>query len=231
MPTKNRYVDFVSDEHFLKCVKWVCESYPVKSDVQLDIKKFKRNMIDPFKMLFDIINSKISAEDWIKSEARRQADKSINNRIGEFHQKLLGGVDGWEDVGKGHPLGIDLAKKDDKIFIELKNKHNTVKGDDLKNVFDKLKKVADRHPDAIVYYAYIVPEKASSGELIWKTSQREPNSHIHKAWGSKVYEIVTGDKSALEKTWKALPHSINDKYKLSSDDTQKLLEFFEAAFH
>ncbi len=85
-------MDFVSDEHFLDCVKWVCDSYP--SSDNIDTEKLQRNGIDPFKMIFDIMNCNIDLERWKTNEYTRQADKTINNRIGDFHQKLLGGVQG-----------------------------------------------------------------------------------------------------------------------------------------
>ena len=126
----NKYVDFVSDDDFLECIKWVCDAYPEDSDI-IDMKKLKRNALDPFKIFFDIFNNKLNLKEWIKSEKIRQSDKTVSNRIGDFHQNLLGKVDGWEDLGRGHPLGIDLKNKSDTLFIELKNKHNTVKGEDV----------------------------------------------------------------------------------------------------
>lgn len=230
MAKKNKYVDFVSDKDFLECVKWVCDAYP-KDPEKIDMKTLQRNAIDTFKLVFDVFNGELSFEDWIKNERMRQSDKTINNRVGEFHQRLLGKVDGWEDLGRGHPLGIDLKNKDDTIFMELKNKHNTVKGEDLKNVFDKLKKASEEYKNAIIYYAYITPKKPGSGERVWKTSQREPHERIKEVWGFKVYEMVTGDKKALGKVWRALPLAIRDviksKHKLSKEDMKKLVELFK----
>ena len=89
----NKYVDFVSDEDFLDCVKWVCDAYPEDSSV-INMDELKRNTIDPFKLVFDLINENMNIYDWIAHEKIRQHDKTINNRIGEFHQKLLGKVSG-----------------------------------------------------------------------------------------------------------------------------------------
>jgi len=158
MGKRNKYVDFVSDEPFLNCVKYVCGAYP-SGDSEVILKKFTKNSLDLFKTIFDIVVGKLDFEKWKKSEEIRQADKTISNKVGDFHQMLLGGVEGWEDLKRGHPLGIDLKKEDDSVFIELKNKHNTVKGEDLENVFDKLKKVAEQYSNAIVYYAYIIPKR------------------------------------------------------------------------
>jgi len=230
MPKKNKYVDFVSDEHFLDCVKYVCESYPEDRD-KVELTK---HALDALKMVFDMMNHNINTDEWISAEKVRQTDKTVNNRIGNFHQKLLGGVDGWEDLGRGHPLGIDLKKQDNSIFIELKNRYNTVKGEDLKHVFDKLKRVADENPKSIVYYAYVVPKKPGSGEKIWKTSQREADKRIMEAWGFRVYEIVTEDKEALKKVFEALPLAIKEIFKtktlLKKEELKTVNEIFKKTF-
>lgn len=226
---KNKYLDFVSDKHFLNCVKYVCDSYP-EDDKNVELTK---HSLDALKMVFDMMNHNLDFDEWIGSEKVRQIDKTVNNRIGEFHQKLLGGVNGWEDLGRGHPLGIDLKKQDNSIFIELKNRYNTVKGEDLKHVFDKLKRVADENPESKVYYAYVVPKKPSSGEKIWKTSQREEDKRIFEVWGLKVYDIVTGDKNALLKVFEAIPLAIKDIYKnksLPKKETEIISNIFKKTF-
>jgi len=229
----NKYVDFVSDKEFLECIKWVCDAYQ-KLTNEVDMIQLQKNALDPFKIIFDIVTGKINADTWVKSERVRQLDKTINNKIGEFHQKLLGKVNGWTDLERGNELGIDLKKNDDSILIELKNKHNTVKGEDLKNVFDKLKKVANKYKKSMVYYAYIVPKRPGRGERIWNPSQRKSHERIKEVWGSRVYEIVTGDPNALKKTWDALPLAISDYtksgFKITKTDLEKLLGFFENVF-
>jgi hypothetical protein len=232
MAKKNKYVDFVSDEHFLACVKWVCDSYPDKSG-EVDMVALQRNTIDPFKMVFDIVNGELSVDGWIHNETIRQADKTINNRIGDFHQKLLGGVKGWTDLGVGDESKVDLKRNDDSIFIELKNKFNTVNSDSLSKVRDKLEKAVSAHPKATAFWAYIIERDGSSGESQWIYLGRN-NPKIKKVWGSNVYELVTGDKQALEKVWKVLPIAIAEvigsKQDISSEDMKKLVEFFKSAF-
>ena len=163
---KNKYVDFVSDEHFLRCVKWVCDAYPDKSS-DVNMEMLQRNALDPFKMVFDIVNGKTEVETWVKNEAIRQFDKTINNRIGEFHQKLLGGVNGWTNLGTGDESKVDLKRKDNSIFMELKNKFNTVNADSLQSVRQKLERCVIKNPKAMAYWAYIVERDGSSGESPW----------------------------------------------------------------
>ncbi|MDI1495346.1 MAG: Eco47II family restriction endonuclease [Cenarchaeum symbiont of Oopsacas minuta] len=198
---KNQYVDFVTDEHFLNCVKYVCDAY------EDNTKPEWHNGRDPFKLIFDTINSKSSFPDWETQELMRQADKTINNRIGEFHQKLLGGVNGWTDLGTGDDIKLDLKKDDNTIFLELKNKFNTVNGDSLGALRRKLENNLETYPNSVNYWAFLISKNGSSNEIIWKYKDKTI-SNIKKIWGSNVYSLVTSQENALEKTWKAMPHAL-----------------------
>ena len=226
----SRYVDFVSDDHFLECVGLVCDSYP-----DLDHRGSRslwRNGIDPFKMVFDIMNCKIDLERWDANELVRQNDKTVNNRIGDFHQKLLGGVDGWTDLGTGDRTKLDLKRDDDAIFLELKNRFNTVNADSLSAIRGKLEANLERFPDSVSYWAFIVEKGGTSGESDWKYKGRK-DPRIRKVWGSRVYSLVTGSDDSLERVWIALPDAINEIRSADHPlaDTEKLRSRLNAAFN
>ena len=225
----NRDVDFVSDAHFLACVGSVCKAYHEAKE-NLSVEDLKGNGLDPFKTVFDIANRKLTFNDWAKNEEIRQADKTLNNKIGEFHQKLLGGVKGWVDLGVGNVSKLDLKNNTETIFIELKNKENTVNADSADKVRDKLEKALADHPKATVYWAYIISKNNDSGEKIWEKKGRKTNDKIRRIWGAKVYELVTNDKNALKKTWEALPLAISDYFKgqvkISATDMKSLVGLF-----
>ena len=231
MPLANRYVQFVSDDHFLACVRRVCEAYP-KASKRVDLEKLQRNTIDPFKMVFDILNSNSNVDDWVNGEAIRQNDKTLNNRIGEFHQKLLGGVEGWADLGTGDESKVDLKKIDNSIFIELNNKFNTVNSDSLDKVRDKLEEAIGKYPKAKGYWAYILDKKGASYDVVWEYKGKT-DPRIRKISGKKVYELVTGNPKALETVWLALPKSISDilgvDIKITDSDKTKLVDFFRVS--
>jgi hypothetical protein len=48
----NKYVDFVSDEHFIKCIENLHNSYE-KAKEGISKRKFYSNKIDTFKITFD----------------------------------------------------------------------------------------------------------------------------------------------------------------------------------
>lgn len=228
----NSYVGFVPDDHFKKCVEWVCDGYP-KPSKKHDKSWLQRNGIDPFKMVLDMMNGDLDLDSLLSTETLRQYDKTAGGRIGDFHQKLLGGVSGWTDLGVGHKTKVDLKKNDDTIFIELKNKYNTVNADSLASVRRKLEKLTTIHASCTAYWAYIVEKNGTSGESDWNY-RGDNNPRIKKIWGSNVYQLVTGKADSLEKTWLALPSAILDvaknNSKISVGDTKELKKWFSDAF-
>jgi len=204
----NRYVSFVDDEHFYRCVKRVCDRY-AELQRQDAGRLLKKSVVDPFKMVLDMGNRGIGPGDWEEVDADRIRDKSLNNAIGEFHQEVLGGVEGWVALPKGHRLEVDLAREDNAAFIELKNKYNTLSGSKHKAVHDALERILREHPQARCYWAYILAQNGTSGERAW-VFRNSTNPNIRRAWGGRVYGIVTGSDSALSEAWAALPRAMGD---------------------
>jgi hypothetical protein len=228
----NKYVDFVPDTHFKKCVQWVCDAY-LDPSLKLNKAWLQRNGVDPFKMIFDMVARNRDFDSLMEQEKNRQYDKKSGGRIGDFHQKLLGGVSGWSDLGVGDETKVDLKKNDNTIFMELKNKYNTVNSDSLKSVREKLKKITVKYPGSTAYWAYVIEKNGTSGESEWNYLGNN-NPKLRKIWGSKLYELITGKPDALEKTWIALPIAIKDiltdSKTISSADMKKLQEWFKDAF-
>lgn len=231
----NKYVDFVSDEDFLNCVKHVVDAYLSSSENQTPIKVLKesKNTIDEFKTIFDVCVNQIGFDEWTNHELVRQNDKSINNKIGEFHQELLGKVEGWVDLGVGDETEIDLKKQDNTIFIELKNKYNTMNSSSEKTCRDKLEKVIEKYPNAKAYWAYVISKNYKSEDRVWKYRQRE-DERIRRISGDKLYEMITGNPKALENVFEAIPLAIVDllgeDYKLFDYDKKVMEEYKQHIF-
>ena len=70
--------------------------------------------------------------------------------------------------------------------------------------------------------------------LIWVKKNYENNERIQKISCDKVYELVTGDPHALEKTYDALPKAIEDilgiTIEFSDTDQQLISEFKDYIF-
>ena len=227
----NRYVSFVSDEIFLEEVKKVVDAYATDEDLSKtpwEVLSNSRETIDQFKTIFDIYSNKFSLTDWINFEIPRQHDKTASNRVGDFHQNLLGRVDGWVNLGRGHKTGMDLKNEDGSIWIELKNKYNTMNSSSLRDTRFKCEELAEKYPDAKIYWAYIVSQNYESFDKTWEYTDNKENvvhkvnDNIRNIAGEQVYTLVTGDETAFEQLFDALPKAINDikksRYKLSPKD-------------
>ena len=119
---KNKYVSFVSDEHLILCIENLHKSY-LKAKKAITKKSLFSNKVDTIKLTFDSKFNEISEEKLVEAEILRQIDKSINNSIGTFHEQILGGIKGFE-IGK--LSGFDVKAKDNTLFADIKNKHNTM---------------------------------------------------------------------------------------------------------
>lgn len=232
----NKYVNFVSDKDFLECVKHVVDFYlsDEYKEEPITVLKESKNDIDAIKTIFDITVKQIGFDGWANKELERQQDKTINNKIGEFHQELLGKVDGWVDLGIGDETEIDLKKEDNSVFIELKNKHNTMNSSSTKTCREKLENVIEQYPNATAYWAYIISRKYKSENRVWKYQGRE-NEKIRRISGDLLYEMITGDSDALEKVYEAIPKAIVDilgeDYKLLPYDEKLMKEFQNFIYH
>ena len=212
MQKKNKYVDFLDDDKFVELVKTVTDVY----DNARGEEKIRKNGVDPFKTIFDMGKLGLNFKDWKKNELGRHNTKSVENSIGYFHQKLLGSVKGWKDMKVGK--GLDICNDKKTIYIELKNKWNTTKGENKIDVYKKLEKFVKNNKNATAYYAYINAKKGNSGKArIWEVEKGTSNKRVKEIWGREVYKMVTGDKDALEKTWKA----VNKVLKLPQKTTKK----------
>jgi hypothetical protein len=233
----NQYVDFVSDEHFLKCVK---EVWGNMNNEKRDDKKLQKNGIDPIKMIFDIQFNKINLKQWRLKESERQNDKAENNAIGNFHQELLGGVKGWTNLKKGHSSGLDLMKDDNTIFIEIKNKDIDLNANVEKNLRRTMFKQHKETPDAKIYFGYVVAKNKKSQEKHWdpeKNSEKwefHNSEKIRRISGNKLYYLITGKEDALEQLVCALPLAIKNvsgtDHKLNDGDQKEFEKWFKAAF-
>ena len=203
---KNKYVDFTSDEHFLSCIANLHKAYlNAKNDITK--KKFYKNKIDSIKLTFDSKFNSIDEESLIKAEILRQIDKSINNSIGTFHEQILGGIKGFE---MGNLSGFDIKAKDDTLFADIKNKHNTMNSSAAEALFQKLSRYANDYKKAKCYWVQILAKKSFcelwSGDI---NGKEYSHSRVYKISGDQFYALVSGQQDALFQLYKTLPVAIN----------------------
>ncbi len=217
---KNKYVDFISDEHFLNCVANLHAAY-LKAKNNITKKNFHTNKVDTIKLTFDAKFNDIDEESLIQAEILRQIDKSINNSIGTFHEQILGGIRGFEI---GNLSGYDIKAYDDTLFADIKNKHNTMNSSSAEALFQKLSKYADENKKAKCYWVQVLA-KSSFCEL-WKGEiNRKEYSHsrVYKISGDQFYALLSGKENALFQLYKNLPIAVKD-YLNSVEKSQSVKE-------
>ena len=204
---ENKYVDFISDEHFLSCIKNLHASY-VKAKENISKKKFYKNKIDAIKLIFDANFNNVSEEITIQTEILRQIDKSINNSIGTFHEQILGGISGYEI---GNLSGFDIRAEDDTLFADIKNKHNTMNSSAAESLFQKLAHYADTHKQAKCYWVQILAKNSFCEKWMGEINGKEySHSRVYKISGDQFYTLLTNSKTAFYDLYKALPLAISD---------------------
>ncbi|MDH1602127.1 Eco47II family restriction endonuclease [Empedobacter sp. GD03739] len=204
---KNKYVDFISDEHLLNCIENLYKSYQ-KAKSKISKKSFYTNKVDTIKLTFDSKFNNIDEEDLIQSEILRQIDKSINNSIGTFHEQILGGIKGYEI---GNLSGFDIKANDDTLFADIKNKHNTMNSSSSEALFQKLARYADDYKKAKCYWVQILAKNSFNENWKGEINGKEySHSRVFKISGDQFYALLTGEEDAFYQLYKALPIAIND---------------------
>jgi hypothetical protein len=203
----NKYVDFVSDEHLLKCIENLHASY-VKAKEKISKKKFYNNKIDTVKLTFDTKFNSIGEEGIIETEILRQIDKSINNSIGTFHEQVLGGIKGYQI---GNLSGFDIKAKDNSLFADIKNKHNTMNSSAAEALFQKLARYADDYKQAKCYWVQILAKGSFIEHWTGDINGKEySHSRVFKISGDQFYALLSDNKNAFYDLYKALPYAIDD---------------------
>jgi len=214
---KNKYVNYVSDIHFLNCIENLHKSY-LKAKNNITKKNFYKNKVDTIKLTFDSKFNDIDEEKLIQTEIIRQIDKSINNSIGTFHEEILGGISGYEH---GKLSGFDVKASDNSLFADIKNKHNTMNSSAAEALFQKLARYANDYKLAKCYWVQILAKKSFcelwSGEI---NGKEYSHSRVYKISGDQFYELLTNEKNALFQLYKVLPIAINDYLKSIKDSAE-----------
>lgn len=217
---KNKYVNFITDEHLLWCVGNLHNAY-LKAKNNITKKNFYSNKVDTIKLTFDSKFNEIDEENLIQSEILRQIDKSINNSIGTFHEQILGGIKGYE---AGNLSGYDIKATDNSLFADIKNKHNTMNSSAAEALFQKLKRYADDYKQAKCYWVQILA-KGSFCEL-WSgdiNGKEYSHSRVYKISGDQFYALLSGEQDAMFQLYKSLPLAIKD-YLKSVEESDEIAE-------
>lgn len=197
-------LSFISDSDLYKHVLNTISKYRFN----ISLKEFNKNIIDPVKLTFDSAIYGQTIEETIEAEVIRQIDKSNTNHIGYFHQNIFKYIgEGWEVPTQG----FDVICPSRHIFVEMKNKHNTMNSASSQKTYAKMQNTILRNDKAVCMLVEIIAK--NSQDITWAIRlDGEAMSHknIRRVSIDKFYEIVTGKPTAFYQLCKILPQVIKD---------------------
>jgi hypothetical protein len=195
---------FISDEDIFQHVKKTVEKY----ESFIDLSRFNECIVDPIKLTFDSKVYGKNDKETIDMECLRQMDKHNQNQIGYFHQNI------FKYAGNGWIVpdsGFDVVNESRKIYVEIKNKHNTMNARSAKATMVQMLNKTSVDPDATCMLVEVIAKKSQN--VTWKASfdgEHIENNRIRRVSMDKFYEIVFGDKLSFFKICKALPLILDD---------------------
>lgn len=220
MSRRNFILPFISQRNFEKHVAETIASY---SDAlkAMDLAAFNRNVIDPVKLTFDTHLFKKSIEEIIGAEIHRQRDKSNSNSIGYFHQNLFRYIKNCEVPEHGFDI-IFSEENGSKIYVEMKNKHNTMNSSSSQKTYIGMQNRIMKEPGCQCWLVEIIAP--SSRNIPWGTSVNGSHcedTRIRRVSIDQFYAKVTGVENAFALICKQLPITIE---KLISQNNVPVVE-------
>lgn len=200
----NYNLAFISDTDLFTHVKETVEKYRFT----IDLNEFNKNIIDPIKLTFDAKVYDKNIRDVIEFEILRQLDKSNTNHIGYFHQnifKYLG--NGWHVP----ETGFDVVNDKQKIYVEMKNKHNTMNSSSSQKTYMRMQSVLIKEPTATCMLVEVIATKSQNAKwIVSLDDERVENENIRRVSIDQFYALVTGEQTAFKQLCEKLPTVIED---------------------
>lgn len=216
---------FISKEDLTNHVKATIEKYGEKLK-SFDLKRFNKNIIDPVKLIFDKTVYQASWKEIISNEIFRQRDKANNNDIGYFHQCIFqyiaschvppnGKEGGWDVIYKNED-GINVADAGivHTIYVEMKNKHNTMNSASAGKTFIKMQNQLLNDDDCACFLVEAIAQRSQN--IKWETSvdgRKVGHKLIRRVSIDQFYALVTGQDDAFYQLCMVLPEIIEDVVK------------------
>ena len=213
-------LSFISEEDFTDHVKATIQKYGEKLK-SFDLKRFNKNIVDPVKLIFDKTVYRSSWEEIVSNEIFRQRDKSNNNDIGYFHQRIFQFISGCHVPDNGKEGGWDVIYKNPDgiilpggsvvhtVYVEMKNKHNTMNSASAGKTFIKMQNQILNDDDCACFLVEAIAQKSQN--IKWETTvdgKKVGHKLIRRVSLDQFYSIVTGQEDAFFQMCLLLPSVI-----------------------
>lgn len=219
---------FISDADFRKHVQLTIQHYGDKL-APYDLVKFNSNIVDPIKLIFDKTVYHYSWEEIVNNEIFRQRDKSNNNDIGYFHQRIFQYItgctvpnSGWDVIfTKDNGITLPEGDKVKTVFVEMKNKHNTMNSASSAKTYIKMQGQLLSDNDCACFLVEAIAKRSQN--ITWAVSvdgMHQKHRRIRRVSMDEFYGIVTGQADAFHKMCMLLPTVIEQV--VESSDAVKI---------
>lgn len=210
-------ISFISEEDFTKNVKANIEKYGENLQ-PYDLKRFNKNLIDPIKLIFDKTVYHLSWEEIVSNEIFRQRDKSNNNDIGYFHQQMFRYIANCHVPANGEEGGWDVIYENSNgiiipdagivhtVYVEMKNKHNTMNSASAGKTFIKMQDQLLNNDDCACFLVEAIAQRSQN--VKWETTvdkRKVGHKLIRRVSIDQFYSLVTGQEDAFFQICMALP--------------------------
>jgi hypothetical protein len=217
-------LSFISNEDLFFHTKETVEKYRFA----INLAQFNKNLIDPIKLTFDSKVYNKTIREIIESESLRQIDKSNTNHIGYFHQNIfryLGGSD-WVVLARG----FDVTNEVKKIYVEMKNKHNTMNSSSSQKTYMRMQAKLIEDSDAMCMLVEVIAR--NSQNIMWMLrldGVPVQSEKIRRVSIDQFYALVTGEAQAFKQLCEVLPLVIDDVVSamITEEETNTVLSELE----
>lgn len=211
-------LSFITEQDFKDHVRNTIQNYGEKL-APYDLKRFNSNIVDPIKLIFDKTVYQYSWDEIIKNEIFRQRDKANNNDIGYFHQRIFQYIDGcsvpqtgWDVVvQKNDQIHIPDCGSISRIYVEMKNKHNTMNSASSAKTYMKMQGQLLSDDDCACFLVEAIAKKSQN--IPWSVSldgTKQKHRRIRRVSMDEFYKIATGQEDAFYQMCMVLPGVIQE---------------------
>lgn len=205
-------LNFIDRENFKKHVSNTIQTYDdtLKS---INLQSFNSNIIDPIKLTFDSKVYRKTIEEVIDNELVRQRDKTNTNAIGYFHQNLFKYIANCEVPNVGFDV-IYTRPNGSKVYVEMKNKHNTMNSASAGKTFIKMQNQLLNDDDCACFLVEAIAQRSQN--IKWETTvdkKKVGHKLIRRVSLDQFYALVTGQDDAFYQMCMVLPSVIEKAVK------------------
>jgi hypothetical protein len=179
----------IDPKEFMQCIE------PIYS--VLEHRHKSKTSTDPFMKSILSGQNDLKESEWTILENMRLHQKALEMKLGDFHEELMGKFKGFETYPTGHTTKCDVGSLDGTIVIEVKNRHNTIKGSDGKHIVEMLKQHTKSGKTAI-----LVQINCPKG----KVNRFGADPSVKVMNGKEIYQFLSGRESFFEDLEKTMSY-------------------------